>query len=289
MRDITADTITQAVMASWANAPDARARQVLQRLTHHLHAFIDDVRPTHAEWLAAVDFLWRCGQISNDQRNEFALLSDVFGVTSLVDLRNAIPGATVGSVLGPFYSDDSPYVPFGADLVKDNAGDVVLVTGVVRDTAGRPIPGAVIDMWQTNAAGAYATQDPDQDDANLRCKQLCDAAGRYAFTTVEPAAYTIPMDGPVGAVVRLAERTPWRPGHFHFIVRADGYQPIVTEIFFAHDPLVDSDAVFGTRQSLIRDIDPVRDGEELPAPLDRRPDRRLDFDFTLTAAGVDAP
>lgn len=281
MRDITAETITDAVVDAWSGATDPRHRLLLQRLTHHIHAFVREAKPTHEEWLATIDFLWRCGRISNDQRNEFALLSDVFGVTSLVDLQNAAPGATVGSVLGPFYADDSPHVPMGADLVRDNEGDAVLLTGIVRDTDGRPIPGAVVDMWQTNAIGIYATQDQAQADDNLRCKQVCDASGRYAFTTVEPAAYTIPMDGPVADVVRAADRTPWRPAHYHFIVKAEGHRPIVTEIFFAHDPLVESDAVFGARAALVKTIDPVAPDAEMPVQMQRHPDRRLDFDFTL--------
>ncbi|WP_119273539.1 dioxygenase [Taklimakanibacter deserti] len=281
MRDITTENITRAVQESWANADDPRLKEVLQRLAHHLHAFIRDVRPSHDEWLAAVDFLWRCGQISDDKRNEFALLSDVMGATSLVDLMNDTPEATVGSVLGPFYTDDSPTVPFGADLVGDNEGDAILLTGVVRDTAGRPIPGAVVDMWQTNSKGVYATQDPTQADDNLRCKQLCDAEGRYAFTTVEPGPYTIPTDGPVGKLVTHMRRSPWRPAHYHFIVKAEGHQPIVTEIFFPHDPYLGSDAVFGVRAPLVRDISPVANSAGPPVATQRRPLHRIDFDFTL--------
>ncbi len=279
MRDITADTITQAVERAWGKAPDPRLRHLLQRLTHHVHAFAREVGLTHEEWLATIEFLWRAGRISDDKRNEFALLSDVMGITSLVDLLNAAPGATIGSVLGPFHSDDSPTVPFGADLARDNPGTVVLVTGVVRDTAGKPLPGAVVDMWQTDAKGAYATQDAAQDDDNLRCKQVCDGEGRYAFTTVEPAPYTIPMDGPVGALINTVGRTPWRPSHFHFIVRAQHHRPIVTEIFFEHDHHVDSDAVFGVREALVRRLEQAE--AVAPRGVARRPERRLDFDFTL--------
>lgn len=281
MRDITTENITRAVQESWTNADDPRLKEVLQRLAQHLHAFIRDVRPSHDEWLAAVDFLWRCGRISDDKRNEFALLSDVMGATSLVDLMNDTPEATRGSVLGPFYTDDSPTVPFGADLVGDNEGDAILLTGVVRDTAGRPIPGAVVDMWQTNTKGVYATQDPTQADDNLRCKQLCDTEGRYAFTTVEPGPYTIPMDGPVGALVTRMRRSPWRPAHYHFIVRAEGHRPIVTEVFFPHDPYLGSDAVFGVRAPLVRDISPVENSGGPPVATQRRPLHRIDFDFTL--------
>lgn len=281
MRDITIQNITQAVQGSWDKAPDERLKTLLQRFVPYLHDYIREVKLTHDEWLTCIQFLWKAGQISDDRRNEFALLSDVMGVTSLVDLINATPGATVGSVLGPFYADDSPQVPFGADLVKDNAGKTVLLTGTVRDVEGRALSGASVDMWQTDAEGYYATQDPEQADDNLRCKQACDAQGRYAFTTVLPAPYTIPMDGPVGALFTTTDRAPWRPAHYHFIVRAPGYIPIVTEIFFDHDALVDSDAVFGVRAPLVRHVDEVA---EVAFATVRKPERRLDYDFTLVRA-----
>ncbi len=278
MRDINVDNIMDAVQKSWAGATDERLKTLLQKFIFYLHDYIREVKLTHEEWLAAVQFLWSAGQISDDKRNEFALLSDVMGVTSLVDLINATPGATIGSVLGPFYADDSPAVPFGADLVKTNEGEPVLLTGTVRDVDGRALPGASIDMWQTDIEGAYATQDPEQADDNLRCKQACDADGCYAVTTVLPAPYTIPMDGPVGALFTTTGRTPWRPAHYHFIVRAPGYMPIVTELFFDHDPLVDSDAVFGVREPLVRHVGPAG---PVTFRLERQPARLLDYDFTL--------
>jgi hydroxyquinol 1,2-dioxygenase len=278
MRDITVDNITEAVQAAWAKTPNERLKFLLQKMVPYLHDYVREVQLTHDEWLAAVQFLWQAGQISDDKRNEFSLLSDVLGVTSLVDLINATPGATIGSVLGPFYVEDSPEIPFGADLVKDNAGEAVLLTGTVRGVDGQPLKGASVDMWQTDTEGFYATQDARQADDNLRCKQACDAEGRYAFTTVLPAPYTIPMDGPVGALFKTTGRTPWRPAHYHFIVRAPGHHPIVTEIFFDHDKLVDNDAVFGVRGPLVRHVDPAG---TVGFPTARKPDRRLDYDFTL--------
>jgi hydroxyquinol 1,2-dioxygenase len=281
MREITVDNITKAVQKSWDNAPNERLKTLLQKFVPYLHDYIREVKLSHDEWLATIQFLWSAGQISDDKRNEFALLSDVMGMTSLVDLLNAIPGATIGSVLGPFYADDSPQVSFGADLVKDNQGEAVLLSGTVRDVDGHPLLGASVDMWQTDIEGFYATQDPKQADDNLRCKQACDAEGRYAFTTVLPAPYTIPMDGPVGALFTTTARTPWRPAHYHFIVRAPGYHPIVTEIFFDHDELVDNDAVFGVRAPLVRHVDRAGD---VTLPMVRKPERRLDYDFTLVRA-----
>ena len=281
MRDINAENITEAVQHAWDGAQSDRLRFLLRKLTPYLHDYIREVKLTHDEWLAAVQFLWSAGRISDDRRNEFALLSDILGVTSLVDLLNATPGATVGSVLGPFYAEDSPEAPFGADLVKDNKGRAVLVTGVVRGVDGEALSGASIDMWQTDAEGFYATQDPNQAQDNLRCKQRCDGEGRYALTTVLPAPYTIPMDGPVGALFKTTARTPWRPAHYHFIVRAPGHRPIVTELFFDHDSLVDSDAVFGVREPLVRHVDEIG---EVELKLERRPELRIDYDFTLARA-----
>jgi hydroxyquinol 1,2-dioxygenase len=281
MRDINVENITEAVQRSWDGAKSDRLKTLLQKLTPYLHDYIREVKLTHDEWLAAVQFLWSAGQISDDKRNEFALLSDIMGVTSLVDLLNATPGATVGSVLGPFYAEDSPEAPFGADLVKDNKGRAILLTGVVRDVDGEALSGASIDMWQTDVEGFYATQDPNQAEDNLRCKQQCDKNGRYAFTTVLPAPYTIPMDGPVGALFTTAARTPWRPAHYHFIVRAPAHRPIVTELFFDHDPLVDNDAVFGVRAPLVRHVNEIADVE---LKLERRPELRIDYDFTLARA-----
>lgn len=283
MRDINTQNITKAVQDSWSKTPDERLKLLLQTFLPYLHDYIRAVNLTHDEWLACIQFLWKAGQISDNHRNEFALLSDVMGVTSLVDLINATPGATIGSVLGPFYADDSPQLAFGADLVKDNEGDVVLLTGTVRDVDGQALAGASIDMWQTDIEGFYATQDAEQADDSLRCKQACDDQGRYAFTTVLPAPYTIPLDGPVGALFTATERTPWRPAHYHFIVRASGYVPIVTEIFFDHDTLVESDAVFGVRAPLVRHVDKASD---VNFPLQRKPQRRLDYDFTLVRANV---
>jgi hydroxyquinol 1,2-dioxygenase len=280
VRDINVINITQAVHRSWEGAESDRLRRLLQRLVPYLHDYIREVKLTHEEWLAAVEFLRSAGQISDGKRNEFALLSDILGVTSLVDLLNAAPGATVGSVLGPFYAEGSREAPFGADLVKDNKGKVVLMTGVVRGVDGKALSGASIDMWQTDVEGFYATQDPNQSDDNLRCKQNCDDQGRYAVTTVLPAPYTIPMDGPVGALFKATARTPWRPAHYHFIVRAPGHKSIVTEIFFDHDPLVDNDAVFGVREPLVRHVD---EAGIVDLKLERRPELRIDYDFTLVA------
>jgi hydroxyquinol 1,2-dioxygenase len=281
MRDIRVDNITLAVQKTWETAQNQRLKQLLTELMPYLHCYIRDVKLTHSEWLACIEFLHRAGAVSTDTRNEFSLLSDVLGVTSLVDLQNAAPGATVGSVLGPFYVENSPPLPLGGDLVKENAGDVILLTGAVRAVSGTPLPGATVDMWQADSHGQYAVHDASQDPENLRCLQTCDDNGRYWFTTVLPAPYSIPMDGPVGRLFATVGRSEWRPGHYHFIIRAPGHRPIVTEVFFDGGTYVDNDAVFGVRAPLVVRVEPVTPATALPQPLDRKPDKLINFDFRL--------
>jgi hydroxyquinol 1,2-dioxygenase len=284
MRDIRVDTITQAVQQTWSGTPDARMKELLVNLIPHLHAYVRDMKVTHDEWLAGLDFLARAGAISSDKRNEFSLLSDVLGITSLVDLQNAAPGATIGSVLGPFYVENSPELPLGGDLAKTNQGDVILLNGIVTDVDGAPVRGASIDLWQADVAGNYAVYDTNQHPDNLRCKQLCNDQGQYWLTTVLPAPYSIPMDGPVGKLFTAVARSEWRPGHYHMIVRAPGYRSIVTEVFFAGGAYVDGDAVFGVREPLVVTVEPVTPETALPQPLVRKPDKFVRFDFKLVAA-----
>lgn len=248
--DINPDNVTGKVIASFKMAT-ARDGQLLTGLITHLHAFARENRLTHEEWAKAVGFLFRCGEISSEKRDEFMLLSDVFGLSSLVDMTDAPPGATEGSVLGPFYASDSPLRPIGADIRASGADPALLVRGVVQSTRAGPAPGASIDMWQTNANGLYATQDDAVPDDALRCKMNCAPDGSFHFTTVLPGPYMVPDDGPVGELLRAGGRTAWRPAHFHFLLQAEGHRSVTTEIFIADDPYLGSDAVFGVRKSLI--------------------------------------
>jgi hydroxyquinol 1,2-dioxygenase len=224
--DIHPGNVTEKVIASF-RMPSARDRQLLAGLITHLHAFARENQLTHAEWAGAIAFLFRCGEISSDKRDEFMLLSDVF------------------------YASDSPLLPMGADLRASSEDTALLVRGVVRSTHGDAAPGASIDMWQTNINGLYATQDDSVPDDALRCKMHCAPDGAFHFTTVLPGPYRVPDDGPVGELLRAGGRTAWRPAHFHFLLRAEGHRPITTEIFIADDPYLGSDAVFGVRKSLI--------------------------------------
>jgi protocatechuate 3,4-dioxygenase beta subunit len=284
MRNVTLDNITQAVIASFGGAKHERLKFVMERLVTHLHAFAQETRLTHAEWKAGIDFLYAAGKISDERRNEFILLSDILGISATVDLVNTAPGATEGSELGPFYAEGSPEVPVGADLIKGNPGSRVLVRGRVLDTQGRALAGALIDFWQAADNGLYPEQDKSQDPYNLRFRMRTDGEGRYAFTTVRPAPYSVPYDGPVGDLLRAGGREAWRPAHFHFIVSAPGHIPVVTELFPDDDPYIEKDAVFGVRASLAVPF-VKRDSVSDAAPYKiEAPFYTVDFDFRLRAA-----
>lgn len=252
VRDLQLSNITAVASASFAGVGDARRRELLQQLVHHLHAYAKAVQLTHEEWRAAIAFLHRAGDISSDTRSEFSLLSDVLGLSSLVDLMVSRPGATPGSVLGPFHSADSPWMSNPANLIGHNAGQRVLLRGRVLGAKGQPLPDAWIDFWQNADNGLYWQIDPGQARDNLRCRLKVDAQGAWEIATIRARPYQIPTDGPVWHdVVQPAGRTAWRAAHVHLIVGAPGHRSLVTELFDAEDPYLDSDAVFGVREALI--------------------------------------
>jgi protocatechuate 3,4-dioxygenase beta subunit len=281
----------EVVAASFANTPDPRLEQVLTSLVHHLHAFVKDVELTEEEWGFAIDFLTRTGHMSNDVRQEFILLSDVLGVSMLVETINHRTGgtSTESTVLGPFHMVESPRRELGDDINLDRKGTPCLVSGRVTGPDGEPLAGASVDVWQTNEDGFYDVQQPDiQPPGNLRGLFTADEQGRFWFRSVVPRFYPIPDDGPVGQLLAATGRHPNRPAHLHFIVAAPGYRPVTTHVFVADSPYLDSDAVFGVKESLIREVpevdDPARAAElGLPNPF-----RTLTFDLTLLRAG-DAP
>ena len=253
MRNITLGNITAAAAASFAGVPDARRRELLQSLVQHLHGYAVSNRLSHEEWRAALAFMHRVGDISSDQRSEFSLLSDVLGLSSLVDLIASSPGSTPGSVLGPFHTAGSPWKDNPADLTPGNAGQVVLMRGRVLGPGGEPLPQASLDFWQNADNGLYWQLDPSQPSDNLRCQLQVDTQGRFAIRTIRPRPYQIPTDGPVwNDLVGPAGRSAWRPAHVHLIVSAPGHRTLVTELFDAEDPYLESDAVFGVREALVR-------------------------------------
>jgi protocatechuate 3,4-dioxygenase beta subunit len=272
------------VVASFADASDQRLKQVLASLVHHLHAFVKDVELSEEEWARAIEFLTRTGQMCNDVRQEFILLSDVLGVSMLVETINHRTGgtATESTVLGPFHMVESPKRQLGENINLDGKGIPCLVSGQVTGSDGEPVPGASVDVWQANEDGFYDVQQPDlQPAGNLRGLFTADAAGRFWFRSVVPRFYPIPDDGPVGELLAATGRHPYRPAHLHFIVAAGGYRPVTTHVFVAESPYLDSDAVFGVKESLIRSVpevdDPVRSAKiGLTSPF-----RTLTFDITL--------
>ncbi len=262
MKDIRLDNLTPAAADSLAKLPDARQRELLQQLVLYLHAYARATQLTHDEWRAALGFLHRVGDISTDSRSEFSLLSDVLGLTSLLDLMAAVPGTTPGSVLGPFHTVGSPWRGNPADLTPGNDGEVVLLRGRVLDTRGQALPHATLDFWQNAANGMYWQMDDRQPQDNLRCQMQVDEAGRFAVRTIRPQPYQIPTDGPVWhEVVSPAGLSGWRPAHYHVIAQATGYRTLVTEIFDAADPYLDGDAVFGVRAALVRPYERVADAD----------------------------
>lgn len=251
MRNLSKDNITATVQASFDPLPSPRQRELLQKLVAHLHAFASETALTHAEWRAGLEFMHAAARITTDTRSEFSLMSDVFGLSSMVDLTASRPDSTEGSVLGPFHARGSPRMASGANLIGANAGQPVVLRGSVCDQQGQPIPGATVDFWQNADNGLYWQQDTDQPQDNLRCLMEVGADGRFELATIRPRPYAVPDDGPVGALMRLAKRNTMRPAHFHLIIEAPGYTSIITEMFDPDDPYLDKDAVFGVRDSLV--------------------------------------
>jgi protocatechuate 3,4-dioxygenase beta subunit len=254
MATTSAGELTSRVLASYAATPDPRLRELLEALTRHLHAFAVETGLTEQEWLAGVEFLTATGQKCDAERQEFILLSDVLGLSSLVEEINAATGATESTVLGPFYVPGAPVREFGERMGRPADGSSALVRGVVTDLAGTAVPGASLDVWQAAGNGLYDTEDPEQPPFNLRGVFMTDLAGRYEFRAVRPVSYPVPTDGPVGELLRAARRSRWRAAHIHAIVSAPGYRPVTTHVFDSQNQYLDRDAVFGVKDSLVREF-----------------------------------
>lgn len=250
------------VTARNALARDPRLRSVMEVITRKLHEAVKEIEPTQDEWFSAIQFLTRTGHMCNDWRQEFILLSDVLGVSMLVDaINNRKPsGASESTVLGPFHVADVPEMPMGANICRDGKGEDMLVRGRILDPEGRPIADAVIDVWQANDEGFYDVQQKGiQPDFNLRGLFRTGADGRYHFLAVKPRFYPIPDDGPVGQLLTSLGRHPFRPAHLHYIIKAAGFEPLTTHIFDPDDAYITSDAVFGVKQSLLADFRRIDD------------------------------
>ena len=285
MRNVTKDNITDVFASYIGKDTDPRLTEVMTSLAKHLHAFVRETGLTHAEWSKGIEMLEFAGEISDKERHEFVLLSDLLGVSSLVDMVNMVPGGTSSSVLGPFHIADAPPIPFGFDMKRHYGGEVLLATGVVQDQDGNPIEGADLDIWQTAPNGLYSSQDAEQDTYSFHGIQTTGADGRYGFTTVKPVSYEVPVDGPGGVLLNATGRHAWRPSHLHFIAKADGFRTLVSEVFADDDPYLDEDAVFGVREDLVMNYvehpaDTFPDGYDLSGTI-TKPYQRVDFDLVL--------
>ena len=255
MRDFDETTITEAVLASVHGAPDARVRQVSEALVRHLHAFIREVEPTEAEWEWGIRFLTETGHLCSDTRQEFILLSDTLGVSMLVDsINHRLPrGATETTVFGPFYVTP-PHYPIGANIKGHLNGCPLFVSGTVHSTEGRPLEGATIDVWHADREGFYDLQKLDKHpELAGRGRFYADANGCFHLWSIRPSPYPIPHDGSVGKMLEAQGRHPFRPEHIHFLIEASGHRRLVTHLFAAGDEYLDSDVVFGVKDSLVRE------------------------------------
>jgi hydroxyquinol 1,2-dioxygenase len=283
-RDLADEKLTETVRASFDDTGSPRFKEIMQSLVKHLHAFVSEVHLTEEEWFQAIDFLTRVGQISDDKRQEFILLSDTLGASMLVvGINNRKPpGATQATVFGPFFVESSPYFENGDDLANGAPGEPCFVEGRVHSLSGEPIAGAHLAVWQADEDGFYDVQYEALSEPRGRGQLRADEDGRFYFRTVRPESYPIPDDGPVGEMMDAANRSLMRPAHIHFMVSAPGYEPVTTHVFEADDEYLDSDAVFGVKESLITEF--VRhepgtapDGTEIDVPY-----YTACYDFVLT-------
>jgi hydroxyquinol 1,2-dioxygenase len=250
--------LTAEVIRSFAQTPDPRLKSILIQFVLSLHDFVRKTDLTFAEWEIAIDFLTRTGQACTPVRQEFILLSDVLGVSMLVDAVNhrEREGATQTTVLGPFYVGEHKPTPHGTDISGGNHGEPMFVESRVTGVDGKPIAGAKIDVWHADRDGFYDSQKPTYavDGPSMRARFISDSDGRFSFKTILPSSYPVPTDGPIGELIRAAGRHAMRPAHIHFLVDAPGHQPLVTHVFIDGDPYLDSDAVFGVKPELIASI-----------------------------------
>jgi hydroxyquinol 1,2-dioxygenase len=277
----------EVVAASFAGTPDDRLRQIMMSLVDHLHGFVKDVDLTEDEWTAGVDFLTRVGQICDETRQETIMLSDVLGVSMLVETINHRTGgrSTESTVLGPFHMVASPVRELGDTIALDGKGEPCLVTGRVVDDAGQPLPGATVDVWQANDEGFYDVQQPGvQPELNLRGLFTAAANGEFWFRTIVPRHYPIPDDGPVGELIAATGRHPFRPAHVHFIVSMPGHRTVTTHLFVDDSPYLDSDVVFGVKDSLVRQFPVIDDASRAAEVGLPNPFRTVHFEVTLQQA-----
>ncbi|MER2266143.1 intradiol ring-cleavage dioxygenase [Methylobacterium oxalidis] len=289
MSNFTEHTITKAVVERFDDTPDPRLRRILGSLVSHLHDFVRDVELTFDEWKFAIEYLTRTGQKCDQHRQEFILLSDTLGVSMLVDaINHRMPeGATETTVLGPFYVVEAPELPSGSDIAGGMTGTPLFVEGVVSSADGMPLSGALVDVWHTDDDGFYDVQQLDALGGLAgRARFRTDAEGRFQFWSIMPTFYPIPDDGPVGEMLKATRRHPYRPAHVHFMIRAEKFETLITHVFAADSPYLDSDAVFGVKSSLVADFAKEEGGTAPDGRSVAGPWRRLTYGFGVKPAAT---
>ena len=293
MTQFSETELTAAVLNSFNDTPNPRAKFLLQELVKSLHDYVSKTDLTFEEWEFAIDFLTRTGQKCTPIRQEFILLSDVLGVSMLVDAVNhrEREGATETTVLGPFYVGEHKVTPHGTDISAKLPGERMFVQSRVTDLNGEPLPGVPVDVWHADDDGFYDSQKPTYatQGPSSRARFITDADGRFFFRSILPCSYPIPVDGPVGEMIHYTKRPAMRPAHVHFLVAAPGYEPLVTHVFIGGDPNIDRDVVFGVKDELIANIekrnDPTMpDGKPAPAPW-----HLMTYEFRMKPGGGAAP
>ena len=280
----TEENSVEAVTSRMADCDDPRLRQVMEVIVRKLHEAVKEIEPTEQEWLEAIQFLTKTGQMCNDWRQEYILLSDVLGVSMLVDAINhrKPKGASESTVLGPFHVPNAPRLEMGANISLDGKGEPMFVHGRIMDTSGNPIAGVSIDVWQANDDGFYDVQQKGiQPDFNLRGIFQTGADGRYWFRGAKPLHYPVPDDGPVGQLLKRLGRHPYRPAHLHYILSVDGFEGLTTHIFDPEDPYIGSDAVFGVKESLLAEFKRVDDAARIAELGFTGPFYDVEHDFVL--------
>ena len=282
MAYVTEKNLTDVVAERWTDIPDARLRQIMPALIRHLHAFVREIEPTQAEWAIAIDWLTRTGQLCSGKRQEFILMSDVFGVSMLVDAINHRQSgrATPSTVEGPFHVPNAPALENAANMAKGAPGIPCFVTGTVRGLDGEAVAGAALDLWQTDGEGLYEDQR-DVQEPWMRGLYRSQPDGSFVIRTVVPIAYTVPMDGTVGELIDHTNISHMRPAHIHFAITAPGYRSVVTHLFRRGDEYLESDAVYGVKEPLIVDFVEKPAGNAPSGEVLDKPFYEVCYDFVL--------
>jgi len=289
MAYVTEKTLTDIAMQRWEQTHDPRLREVMVALVKHLHAFVREVELTEEEWMSAIMWLTKTGQLCTDKRQEFILTSDVLGVSMLVDAINHRfdSGTTPSTVQGPFFIPNSPELPMGADMSTGARGEPCYVSGVIRDVDGKPVEGAVVDVWQADGDGLYEAQIAGQEDAYLRAVYRTGPDGRYCVRTIVPLGYAIPMDGTVGNLIHSTDISYFRPAHIHFLIDAPGYDRLVTHLFKENTEYLDSDVVFGVKPELITPFRQMPAGPTPAGDVSDAPFYTVNYDFVLNKTAAE--